>query len=67
MVRTVALIIGILVLGALVLAPVVAAFDPEPMPGDIHFRLGSTPVFIPVTYSLCASVGLALFYKIMKR
>jgi hypothetical protein len=57
----------ILILGAAILSPVVAAIGLDPVPGDIVFRLGSTPVVIPVTYSLCASLGLALFYKIMKR
>ena len=57
----------ILILGAAVLSPVIAAIGFDPVPGDIVFRLGNTPVVIPVTYSLCASVGLALFYKIMKR
>lgn len=57
----------ILLLGALILSPAVAAFGFDPVPGDIAFRWGNTPVFIPVTYSLCASLGLALFWKIMKR
>jgi hypothetical protein len=66
-VRQFCLIVGILLLGALVLSPAVAALELDPMPGDIMFRWGNTPVVIPVAYSLCASVGLALFYKIMKR
>jgi hypothetical protein len=57
----------LLLLGALVLSPVVAALDLDPVPGDIAFRFGNTPVVIPVTYSLCASIGLALLYRIMKR
>ena len=65
--RKFCLIVGILVLGALVLSPAVAALDLDPMPGDIMFRWGNTPIIIPVAYSLCASLGLALFYKIMKR
>ena len=58
----------ILLLGALVLSPVDRGARAGP-----HARATScsgwdnTPVVIPVTYSLCASVGLALFYKIMKR
>jgi protein-S-isoprenylcysteine O-methyltransferase Ste14 len=61
------LIVVILLLGALALSPAVVALGLDPMPGDIMFRWGNTPVVIPVIYSLCASVGLALFYKIMKR
>ena len=53
---------GILFLGALILSPVVAAFEPDPMPGDIMFNIAQTHIFIPVTYSLCASLGLALLY-----
>jgi len=66
-VRQFVLVVALLLLGALVLSPVVAALDLDPMPGDIAFRLGGTPVVIPVIYSLCASLGLALLYKIMKR
>lgn len=57
----------ILILGAIILSPVVAAFEFDPVPGDIAFRLGNTHINLPVAYSLCASLGLALFYKIMKR
>jgi Protein of unknown function (DUF2905) len=66
-VRQFSLIVVIILLGALVLSQAVAALGLDPMPGDIMFRWGNTPVVIPVVYSLCASVGLALFYKIMKR
>ena len=57
----------ILLVGALILSPAIAAFGFDPVPGDIAFRWGNTPVSIPVTYSLCASLGLALFWRIMKR
>ena len=53
-------------LGAIILSPVVAAFNFDPLPGDLHFHSGSTVISIPVIYSLCASAGLALLYKIMK-
>jgi hypothetical protein len=66
-VRQFCLIVGLVVLGALVLSPVIVALDLEPMPGDLAFRLGNTPVSIPVIYSLCASAGLGLLYKIVKR
>jgi hypothetical protein len=55
------------VLGALALSPIIAALQLDPLPGDLLFRMGDTPVNIPVAYSLCASVGLALLYKIVKR
>ena len=58
---------GMLLLGALMLSPAVAALDLDRVPGDIVFHWGNGLVTIPVAYSLCASVGLALFYKIMKR
>jgi len=37
------------------------------VPGDIAFRMGDVNINIPVAYSLCASLGLALLYKILKR
>jgi hypothetical protein len=63
------LCIGIIVLliGALALSPAVAALGLDPMPGDITFRLGNAHIAIPVAYSLCASVGLTLLYRIMTR
>jgi hypothetical protein len=63
-----AFLVGIiLILGAVVLSPVVAAFEFDRVPGDIAFRMGNAHINIPVAYSLCASLGLALLYKIMKR
>jgi hypothetical protein len=58
---------GLLLLGALMLSPAVAALELDRVPGDIVFHWGNGLVVIPVAYSLCASVGLALFYKVMKR
>ena len=57
---------GLLVLGAIILSPVVAAFNLDPLPGDLHFHWGSAVVTIPVIYSLCASIGVALLYKTVK-
>jgi hypothetical protein len=57
----------ILVLGAAILAPVVMAFEPDPLPGDFIFAWGRTHVAVPVIWSLCASAVLALFYAVMKR
>jgi hypothetical protein len=65
-VRQIGFTVGILVLGALILSPVVAAFNFDPLPGDLHFHWGNTVVTIPVFYSLCASVDLALLYKVLK-
>ena len=64
--RQIGLIAGVLVLGAMVLSPAIAAFGFDPMPGDINFHWGTAAIAIPVIYSLCASAGLALLYKIMK-
>jgi len=65
-VQRIGLIAGILVLGALILSPAVAAFDFDPLPGDIRFHWGNAVITLPVIYSLCASAGLALLYKIVK-
>ena len=65
--RQIGLMAGVLVLGAIILSPVVAAFNPDPLPGDLHFHWGNVAVTIPVIYSLCASVGLALLYGAVKR
>jgi hypothetical protein len=65
-VRQIGLIAVILAAGALVLSPAIAAFGFDPLPGDVHFHWGTAAVTIPVIYSLCASVGLALLYKVLK-
>ena len=54
-------------LGAVILSPVVMAFDPGPMPGDFVLTLGTQHVAVPVVWSLCASGGLALLYVFLKR
>lgn len=64
--RQIGLMAGLLVLGAAILSPVVAAFNFDPLPGDLRFHWGSTAVTIPIIYSLCASGGLALLYKVVK-
>ncbi len=58
--------LGILVLGALILSPAIALIGLDPMPGDIIFRDGDWHINIPVAYSLCASGGLALLYYFLK-
>jgi hypothetical protein len=37
------------------------------MPGDFTISQGNFQMLVPVTYSLCASMGLGLFYYFMKR
>lgn len=58
--------LAILVLGAMVLSPVVAVLGLDPIPGDLAVGLGHSRFAIPVTYSLCASMGLTLLYCVMK-
>lgn len=57
----------ILVLGAAFLAPLVMAFEPEPLPGDFSFTWNHHIYQVPVGWLLCASAVLALFYSVMKR
>ena len=58
--------ITILVLGALIFSYPIAYLGLDPVPGDLAFRWGNIPVMIPVTYSLCASGGLALLFYFLK-
>jgi len=58
--------IGLLLLGAAVLSPVVGALGLDPVPGDFALRLWHSHVAVPLTYSLCASMGLTLLYFAMK-
>ncbi|HEX3755528.1 MAG TPA: DUF2905 family protein [Rhizomicrobium sp.] len=60
-------VLAILVLGAAVLAPAIAFLEPGPLPGDFSFTWNNVHIAVPVIYSLCASLGLALFYLVMKR
>ena len=64
--RQIGFLAGLWVLGAVILSPVVAAFNFDPLHGDLHFHWGSTVVAIPLIYSLCASGGLALLYYFLK-
>jgi hypothetical protein len=50
-----------------VLAPAIAFLEPGPLPGDFSFTWNNVHIAVPVIYSLCASLGLALFYLVMKR
>jgi hypothetical protein len=57
----------ILVLGAVVLSPVISLLGLDPLPGDFHIVWNNLQMTVPVVYSLCASLVLALFYLAMKR
>ena len=64
--RSLGIRLVILLLGAVILSPVVAAFGFEPIPGDIAFNLGQTHIAIPVLYSLGASLDLTLLYYLVR-
>jgi hypothetical protein len=49
------------------LAPAIAYMGLDPLPGDFVINQGNLHLAVPVTYSLCASLGLGLFYYFMKR
>ena len=60
-------ILGIVIVGAAALAPAIAYMGLDPLPGDLAINQGNLHVAVPVTYSLCASMGMGLFYYFMKR
>ena len=60
-------ILGIILLGAVALAPLVAMLDISPLPGDIRFNWGNQPIFLPFTQSAIASVVLALLFQLARR
>ena len=59
--------LGIILVGAVVLAPLVAMLDITPLPGDIRFNWGNQPVFLPFTQSAIASLALALLFQLARR
>jgi len=59
-------LIAVVILGALALSPIVAGLGFDPIPGDLAFSLGTWHIALPLTYSLCASMGLTLLYLVMK-
>jgi len=59
--------LGIILIGAVVLAPLVAMLDITPLPGDIRFNWGNQPVFLPFTQSAIASLALALLFQLARR
>ncbi len=54
--------LGIIVMGALALAPMVAFLGIDPLPGDMTFNWQNHHVFLPFSQSLIASVSLALLF-----
>ena len=60
-------ILAVLALGAVVLVPAIAYLGLDPVPGDFLFQQGNFRMNVPVTYSLCASLGLGLFLYLLKR
>jgi hypothetical protein len=61
------LFLVMIVLGAAVLAPAIMLMGLDRLPYDYDLVLDGHHYLIPVTYSLCASVALALLYSIVKR
>jgi hypothetical protein len=57
----------ILVVGAVIIAPVIMAFELDPMPGDFVLTLGNQHYAVPVIWSLCASGALGLLYLFYRR
>ena len=57
----------ILVVGAVILAPVIMLAEPDPMPGDFVLTWNSQHYPVPVLWSLCASGALALLYFVYSR
>ncbi len=57
----------ILVLGAVILAPVVMALELDPLPGDFALAWNNQHYHVPVIWSLCASAALTLLYSVLKR
>jgi hypothetical protein len=60
-------LLTILALGAVILCPIIIAFEPDPLPGDFVLAWGHDHIPVPVVWSLCASAGLALLYSFYRR
>jgi hypothetical protein len=61
------ILLVMLVLGAAALALPISFIGLDPMPGDFTITEGNLHLAVPVTYSLCASLTLGLFYYFLKR
>ena len=59
--------LGIILVGAMVLSPLVAMLEIAPLPGDVRFNWGNQPVFLPFTQSAIASFALALLFLFARR
>jgi hypothetical protein len=57
----------ILLIGAVILAPVVMALELDPLPGDFALTWNKHAYHVPVLWSLCASGGLTLLYSLYRR
>jgi hypothetical protein len=60
-------LVVIFAVGAVVLVPAISYIGLDPVPGDFTIHQGNFHMAVPVTYSLCASLGLGLFYYFLKR
>jgi len=59
--------LGLLVAGAIVLSPVIAALQLNPLPGDIHVNWDNHKLFLPFTQSLIASAALGLLFLLARK
>jgi hypothetical protein len=60
-------LLAILVIGAVMLVPAISVMGLEPLPGDFTIHTNDFRMAVPVTYSLCASMGLGLLYYLLRR
>ena len=65
--RGLLILLVILLVGAAVLAPVIAMIGLDPVRGDFAFDYNHQHFTVPVAYSLCASAVLTLLYYIFRR
>ena len=61
------ILLAIVVVGAAIMAPIIMAAEPDPMPGDFILALNNQHYPVPVLWSLCASGSLALLYLFYRR
>ena len=59
--------LSIVLLGALVLSPMVAMLEINPLPGDLRFTWQDHAIFLPFTQSAIASVVLGLLFIVARR
>jgi hypothetical protein len=58
---------GLMLIGALILSPAVALLGLDPLPGDFHFTIAETHVYLPLATSLIVSVSLTLLFFFLRR